>query len=321
MQRVALVLFIAFELCYYLLIAQTGIIEHFSSNIYQIAPLPIGGVIGSILSFFVKTKNSNKISIFLTIQLIMSFFYPNLTQPMLFILGIGVGALAPLMINELKKATSIELGTSLAISYVVGTSLFNYDASSRGNLAICITLVVFICSRSLPTKIESNSVLENYSLLTMILWIFLDSALFEALSRDTVISIWRGGFSVEIAMFHIIGVIAALTVKIEKNQKEIFIIILFALSYLLYFIQEPLALSIIYPFIISYYNVVILQTVLKKDLKTIGIYMIFIGWFASGLGLFVALENLIIFVPIVFLIALFGVLNIQYTQNKEIQYV
>lgn len=66
---------------------------------------------------------------------------------------------------------------------------------------------------------------------------------------------------------------------------------LFALSYLFYFLQEAFILSLVYPFVISYYNVVILQTLIKKDLKTISIYMIFIGWLASGAGLFTALES------------------------------
>ena len=34
MQRLILILFIACELCYYLLIAQTGVVEYFSSNLF-----------------------------------------------------------------------------------------------------------------------------------------------------------------------------------------------------------------------------------------------------------------------------------------------
>ena len=77
MQRLILILFIASELCYYLLIAQTGVVEYFSSNLFLIAPLPIGGVIGSLLVSYIKIDFRNKISLFLTIQLIMSFLYPN----------------------------------------------------------------------------------------------------------------------------------------------------------------------------------------------------------------------------------------------------
>ncbi|RXJ84595.1 hypothetical protein [Arcobacter sp. CECT 8985] len=322
MQKLALVFFIAFELCYYLLIAQTGIVEHFSSNIFAMAPLPIGGVIGSILSFAIKISQKNKIFIFLTVQLIVSMFYPNLNAFLLLILGISVGALAPLLINELKKASNIQLGFALAISYALGTFLFTYDASKRTGIAILFTILTLISSFFLDMKkhkdLTKNS--SNYSLFIMVLWIFLDSSLFETLSRDIDISIWRDGFSLEIATFHIIGVVCAFYFKMEKVQKELLIITLFALSYLFYFLQEPLILSIIYPFVISFYNVVILQTIVKKDLKTLGIYMVFIGWVASGAGLFVALENLILYVPLLFFISLIKILITQ-IQNKEIAYV
>ena len=71
MQRLILIFFIASELCYYLLIAQTGIVEYFSSNLFLIAPLPIGGVIGSLLISDINIKN--KVTLFLIAQLILSF--------------------------------------------------------------------------------------------------------------------------------------------------------------------------------------------------------------------------------------------------------
>ncbi len=320
LNRIFLILFISSELSYYLLIAQTGIIEYFSSDILAIAPLPIGGVIGSLLTYYLKISNKNKISLFLVFQLIMSFFYPGLSIPMLFILGVSVGALAPLLINELKKATLVDLGFALGISYVLGTSLFNYEAALRGNLAIVLTVITLFCSQYLPKKEVKRENYQEFSLFVMVLWIFLDSALFETLSRDITISIWRDGYSLEIALFHIIGVATALKYKMEKNQKELFIIMLFAISYLFYFLEESLLLSIVYPFVISYYNVVILQTIMKKDIKTISIYMIAIGWMASGAGLFIALESLILFVPILFLLALLKVLNSQQTNKKELHY-
>ena len=42
MQRLILIFFIASELCYYLLIAQTGIVEYFSSNLFLIPDYAIG---------------------------------------------------------------------------------------------------------------------------------------------------------------------------------------------------------------------------------------------------------------------------------------
>lgn len=317
MQRLALTLFIAFELCYYLLIAQTGIVEYFSSNILLIAPLPIGGVIGSLLSYYIKTSNHNKIRLFLVLQLGMSLFYPNLSWPLLFILGISVGALAPLLINELKRANIIVLGLALSISYTVGTFLFTYDVALRGNLAIGFTLITLICSLFLPNKKVAPIQEEHFSLFAMVLWIFLDSTLFETLSRDLSVSIWRDGYHFEIAFFHVIGVIAALNLKFEKSQKEIAIITLFALSYLFYFLHEGLLLSIVYPFVISYYNVVILQTLIQKDLKTLSVYMVFIGWLASGAGLFFALQDLTLFVPLLFLLASIKILNSHTLQSKE----
>ena len=322
MQRLILIFFIACELCYYLLIAQTGVVEYFSSNLFLIAPLPIGGVIGSLLVSYIKIDFRNKISLFLTIQLIMSFLYPNFNMLTLFILGFAVGSLAPLIVNEIKKATLLELGLALSVSYVTGTLLFNYEVEGRGIIAITLTTITLLASRFLPTNEPIKKSNQEFPLLMMVLWVFLDSALFESLSRDITISIWRDGFTFQIALFHVIGVFCALFFKIEKNQKSLFILTLFAASYLFYFLREGYILSIVYPFVISYYNVVILQTIAKKDFRIITFYMIFIGWMASGAGLLVALSNLILFVPIILLIAIFKIMIGEYKpNNKEIKYV
>ena len=322
MQRLILILFIASELCYYLLIAQTGVVEYFSSNLFLIAPLPIGGIIGSLLVSYIKIDFKNKISLFLIIQLIMSFLYPNFNMITLFILGFAVGSLAPLIVNEIKKTTLLELGLALSVSYVTGTLLFNYEVEGRGIIAITLTTITLLASRFLPTNEPIKKSNQEFALLMMVLWVFLDSTLFESLSRDITISIWRDGFTFQIALFHVIGVFCALYFKIEKNQKSLFILTLFAASYLFYFLREGFILSIVYPFVISYYNVVILQTIAKKDFKTITFYMIFIGWMASGAGLFVALSNLILFVPIILLLAIFKIMLSEYKpNNKEIKYV
>lgn len=322
MQRLILIFFIACELCYYLLIAQTGVVEYFSSNLFLIAPLPIGGVIGSLLVSYIKIDFRNKISLFLTIQLIMSFLYPNFNMLTLFILGFAVGSLAPLIVNEIKKATLLELGLALSVSYVTGTLLFNYEVEERGIIAITLTTITLLASRFLSTNEPIKKSNQEFPLLMMVLWVFLDSALFESLSRDITISIWRDGFTFQIALFHVIGVFCALFFKIEKNQKSLFILTLFAASYLFYFLRQGDILSIVYPFVISYYNVVILQTIAKKDFRIITFYMIFIGWMASGAGLFVALSNLILFVPIILLMAIFKIMIGEYKpNNKEIKYV
>ena len=210
-----------------------------------------------------------------------------------------------------------------SLSYVTGTILFNYEVSQREIIAVVLTTITLFCSLFLPKNQEEQSSNKvNHSLLIMVLWVFLDSSLFESLSRDLAVSIWRGGFTFEIALFHVIGLVCALYFKIDKNQNELFILILFALSYLLYFLREGFILSMIYPFVISYYNVVILQSIRNKDFRTISFFMIFIGWMASGSGLFVALTNMIFIVPIIILLAIFKVLSKEYSlNNKEIKYV
>ena len=274
MQRLILIFFIASELCYYLLIAQTGVVEYFSSNLSLIAPLPIGGVIGSLLISYIKINN--KITLFLIAQLILSFMYPNYNFLTLFLLGFTVGSMAPMIINEVKKTSLIELGFALSLSYVTGTILFNYEVSQREIIAVTLTSITLICSLFLPqnNQEEKSLISPNHSLLIMVLWVFLDSSLFESLSRDLAVSIWRGGFTFEIALFHVIGLVCALYFKMEKNQNELFILILFALSYLLYFLREGFILSLVYPFVISYYNVVILQSIRNKDFRTISLFIV-----------------------------------------------
>ena len=317
MKRFMLILFIGLELSYYLLIVQTGLVEYLQSNLFLIAPLPIGGILGSLLIYFTDLKNENKITFFIVIQVMISFFYPNLSFVMLFFLGLSAGALAPLMINELKKAQLIDIGLALGISYSIGTSFFNYDVVDRTWIALTLSILVLITSRFLPTKKQDNLGKEHHSLLIMLVWIFLDSALFETLSRETIMPIWRLGLSGEIIFFHLFGIVLALYIKASPRNKEIIAFILFAISYLLYFMGEPILLAAFYPIVISYYNVLILQTLVQKKLKTIGLYMVFIAWIASGAGLVVALSNFIMLMPVVIILSFMSYIN--KITHKEIQ--
>lgn len=316
MFNIWIILFVASEMSFYLLIAQTGIVESFGSNIFLIAPLPIGGLIGSIASVYIKSNY--KISALLILQLLMSLFYPNLNLVMLFILGFAVGGIAPLIIETLKKATKIDFILALGSSYLVGTLLFSSIPQERGVLAIVLTLIALVSNRFIDSKlIPQNGI--KYPIYLMMLWVFLDSALFETLSRDFTISIWRGGYTFEIALFHILGVIFA--IKIRDFHSEILIAILFTLSYLFYFIKEPLLLSIVYPFVISYYNITILKSlVLESSLKKLGLYMFLIGWLSSGMGLFVSLFGLIKYVPILFLFLILRNILGELKLTKEVYY-
>ncbi len=298
MKQLILALFVGLELSYYLLIIQTGLTEYFHSDVMRIAPLALGGVLGSILISSLKTQTKNAISLILLLQLLISYFYPNLSAVLLFLLGLTAGAIAPFMISLLKRASLVGLGASLGLSYTLGTALFTSDVSERGALALILSALVLLASRFLPKEEKENSYKGEHSLVVMSLWIFLDSALFETLSRDSLIPIWRLGMNTEIILFHLLGIVLALTLKTSQKNREMITFALFALSYFLYFTKEPLLLAAIYPIVISYYNVLILQTLRQKEFKTISISMIFIAWIASGAGLFVALQNATFIMPI-----------------------
>lgn len=321
----ALILFVGLELCYYLLIAQTGIVEVFHSDLLVIGYLPIGGVLGSYISSHISLKQKYKIIVLLTLQAVLTLFYPNYNTALLFLLGFSVGGIAPLMIYTLKKAQSIDFILALSLAYTIGTFLFTTIPTDRSLLGIFLSIGALISyifiNKSFGQKVvETNKHYIQYPLFFMVFWVFLDSTLFETLSRDIVIPIWRGEYTFEIITFHIIGVIAGMVLKQDYLQKSLTILVLFAISYLFYFLREPLLLSIVYPFVISFYNVAILQSlVTQKSLKKLGLYMIFIGWIASGGGLFVALSELIIFVPLAFLIVFIYIVNKESNYNLSLK--
>ena len=323
MQRAALILFVAFELLYYLLIAQTGIVEYFHSDMTQIIYLPVGGVLGAVFVMFCTLSRKTLLLGLLAVQTLITFFYPDFSHLALFILGLSVGGIAPLLVYHLKQQKHFDMGIALIIAYSVGTFLFTYAPASRLYLGLSFSVLAFLSVWVLKRskQIDANEPYKYIQLATMSLWVFFDSALFETLSRDSVIPIWRGEYTVEIIVFHILGVLGAYYIPVGKKLQAGVILALFSISYVLYFTQHALVLSVVYPFVISYYNVVILQHLIRiKDFRQIGISMIMIGWVASGAGLMVALEGLIVFVPVIFV----GIISYSvYTQLhfKEIHYV
>jgi len=311
MFNVFLILFVFAELSFYLLIAQTGVVEVFHSDIFSIMYLPIGGIIGTYLNVYIPFKTDHKAIALLALQMVTTFFYPDFNAVTLFLLGLSVGGISPIIIQTLKKATLIDLGVALGLSYTFSTLLFNTNPMHREILGLFLSLAAMIGYLFLQRKkITAEALCFNkfysYPLYLMVIWVFLDSSLFETLSRDDMMAIWRGGFSTEIILFHLLGVVAAISIRVEYSLKALLISLLFVLSYLAYFMHEALLLSVVYPFVISYYNIVILQSLIKvKSLKNISLFMVFIGWMASGTGLMVALHGFIQYVPILLLTMLF----------------
>jgi hypothetical protein len=87
---------------------------------------------------------------------------------------------------------------------------------------------------------------------------------------------------------------AAYIINITKIKEHLFIAVLFLASYSLSYLEFPLLLAMIYPFTISYYNVVVFTTLSKEmSLSKLAFIMIFVGWIASGLGLALALSKIL----------------------------
>ena len=95
-------------------------------------------------------------------------------------------------------------------------------------------------------------------------------------------------------MFHLLGLIAAYYIKLEDKKQHFFIALLFIGSYTFSYLEMPLVLAVVYPFTISYYNVVVFAALSRESsLYRLSIMMIFVVWIASGLGLGVALSKIL----------------------------
>jgi|GEM_PF-339823 len=331
MFNIALILLVSAEFCFYLLIAQTGIVEYFHSDLAIIGFLPVGAVLGTIGSLFVDFRYKFHLLIF--IQALLMLFYPNLNSFMLFIMGMSMGAVSVMIIEILKRASREDMMVALMLSYTIGTLLFNSEIEGRWIVGLVFSLIVFISAFFIsfkphvgvsfmgtlgqPQGIAPTNWLKffkqntlQHSIWLMFIWVFLDSTLFESLSRNLAISIWRDGYTLEIALFHIIGVAVAIKFSLNTMKQQLIIATSFALSYMLYIANEPLLLSIIYPFVISFYNVVILQTLIKENsFIKLSLYMILIGWGASGMGLLFALNHWV--APLFALIFAMGIYSLK----------
>jgi hypothetical protein len=295
----ALVLLLGFELSYYLLIVQTGITQHYHSDLLTLFPLFIGGIAGTLLSGYAWGRLTNpihKIYVALTLQLVLSFFYPDYTPVTLALLGLCVGMMAPLSIYLFKEHQQYELLLALSIAYTVGTYAFTTLADHREWMAILFTAIALLSAISLhnfKTEQTGERACSFAAYLPLTLWILLDSNLFETLSRHEGLMIWSE-YTYTIILFHLLGLLGAFFIRIKEYKQHLFIALLFAGSYALSYAELPLALAMLYPFTISYYNVIVFITLSKEsDLKKLAFVMLLVGWIASGLGLAIALSRLL----------------------------
>lgn len=293
---IALSLLLGFEFSYYLLILQTGVVAHYNSDLITLLPMFAGGVAGTLLAGKTWGKIDNpihKIIIALTIQLFLSFAYPNYNFLTLALLGLAVGLMAPLGIYLFKAHQQKELFFALVVAYTIGTYSFTSDVDARmwmGVIFSVVALLSVIVLRDYKVERDSKVVSLAYiSYVPLMFWILLDSTLFETLSRNTGMNIWPH-YTFVIILFHIIGLLSAYFIDIPKSKEHIYISLAFLVSYVLYYLEFPFLLAIVYPFTISYYNVVVFTTLTHEmSLSKLAYIMIFVGWIASGFGLVIAL--------------------------------
>ena len=297
---IALSLLLGFELSYYLLIIQTGIVAHYNSDLITLFPMFAGGVLGTIFAgkpWLKYDKPVHKIIFALSLQLLLSLLYPNYNFFTLALLGVAVGMMAPLGIYLFKAKQKTELLFALAIAYTIGTYSFTSAIDTRLELAISVTLISLLSAivlRNYKVDTDTKKVAHTFTAyLPLMLWILLDSNLFETISRHIGIDIWSE-YTYTIITFHIMGLLAASKINIAIKTQHKVIALLFVASYTMSYLEYSTLLAVIYPFTISYYNIIVFTSLSKElSLARLSLIMIFVGWIASGLGLALALSHLL----------------------------
>jgi len=290
-----LVLVLSSQLLYYLLIAQTGVVGAFDSHLHDLYTLPIGGVMGSLLSAYWKhIQIKQELFFMFGAQIVISWFYPDYSLGILLVFGFMIGYTTPLMLYVFREQSLQNLAMGLALSYAIGTALYSYPFEQRGIIAMILPSISLIALyfSELPVKAKSQITSMNWKMIgVMMVWIFADSALFETLSRSGSMDIW-GHYTLLIITSHLFGVYLALRYGKTLMQSGVAILGLFTLSYGAYYLHQHIVLAIIYPIAISYYNVLVFRELVHLgNIRRIGIAMVGVGWGAASIADLVVLYH------------------------------
>lgn len=288
--NVAFFFLFASEFTFYLLILQTGVVEYHHSMMSEIWMVPLGGILGIIASVFLYKEHQWLIPFLLFSQLLLSLNYASASGIELFLLGLISGLTAPMLIAGIGRFWVVV--AALALSYTYGTYYFDVPALQRTDIALFLSLAALFSSLFYNMKKlkKSATSISFYSMGSIFLWLLLDAALFETLSRDSVMSLWGDAdFTWNIILFHLIGLIVAYKARDWKHNNAL-LLALFVLTFTLYSLEWQGGLSIVYPFVISYYNVIILRALMRLPYVLVAMMALSL-WMASGLGLLVALNG------------------------------
>ena len=301
----SLVIVLASQLLYYLLIVQTGVVGAFHSHIHDIFTLPIGGVLGSLLSAYWRHINPRQeLCYMFGLQMIISWYYPDYSLGILLVLGFVVGYTTPLLLHIFSSQSRFHLSLGMAISYAIGTALYAYPFEKREYIAVLLPIIsagALHFSKFQKKRRHETITFPWQTVALMMLWIFADSALFETLSRSAHMDIW-GHLTLLIITSHLAGVYLAYRYGRSLYESRWIIWGLFVASYGLYYFGQGLSLAIVYPITISYYNVLLFSKLIEMhDTRLIGISMVGIGWIATSAANLVAFNHMLLIAGVILL--------------------
>ncbi|WP_201352867.1 hypothetical protein [Hydrogenimonas urashimensis] len=303
LSTVAFLLLFSAEFGYYLLILQTGIVQYHHSILSEIWTMPVGGMVGLVWSVKLYPNRHWLMPSLLFLQLILSLYYASANELALFLLGLISGLTAPILIAMVPRLWVAVV--ALAFSYIFSTYVFDVPAIDRTFIALLLSAVAFGASllSDVQTEAGKHGTVSFHDLRNIFLWLLLDATLFETLSRDVVMHLWGDeGFVFTIIVFHLVGLVVAYHMRSHRHNNAL-LLVFFALTYVAYASGSRYSLSVIYPFVISYYNVVILAKLIHLPYPKIAVASSSL-WAASGLGLLIALSHTFVIAWIV-LAALF----------------
>lgn len=286
--QTAFLFLFASEFTFYLLILQTGIVEYHHSDIFQVWMVPTGGILGIMASIFLFKERKWLIPVLLLTQLLLSLHYANANAIELFAFGLISGLTAPMLIARIDRLSIAVM--ALALSYAYGTYFFDVPAAERTSIALFLSAVALASSlfAHMDLKKQHTAFISLYSAGAIFLWLLLDAALFETLSRDSIMHIWgEEAFRWNIIGFHLLGLLAAYKAR-DWEHNDVALLVLFFLAYSFYSMDWQWGLSLVYPFVISYYNVIILRQLMRLPYALLAVMALSL-WAASGMGLMIAL--------------------------------
>jgi len=286
----AFTILFAAEMTFYLLILQTGIVEYHHSDIQEIWMIPVGGVIGILTSIYAYAYRRWLLPALLLGQFYLSFHYAHDNGMEMFALGLISGLSAPMLIARIERLLPVAF--ALGLSYIVGSYNFDLPADGRTGIAAALSAVAFAAALFADIG-RPKTHAERYTVsgtATIFFWLILDAALFETLSRDPSMRIWgEEPFTFSIIAFHLVGIAAAYRLRHWRGN-DLAVLLLFGATYAVYSLQMQTLLCVVYPFVISYYNVIILERFRKIHYPNLAFAALSL-WIASGFGLMIALAG------------------------------